>query len=230
MNKNQRKRQLNRGLAVALAILLAATVTITIIAFSSSKKTKPAKPEVTTSQRPVVTTTAPKQTEPPHTTEKPGDNPVVAKPEKMLIPVAGGTMLKEYSSDVPVWSLTMEDYRIHGGIDIEAAVGTPVTASADGTLTLIEADPMMGQTVEITHSEGCKTVYRNLSTKIPEGMKTGAKVSAGDTIGYVGDTSLTEISEEPHLHFEVWIDGATANPASFFEVAKKDPSSDFEDK
>ena len=88
----------------------------------------------------------------------------------------------------------------------------------------------MGQTVEITHSEGCKTVYRNLSTKIPEGMKTGAKVSAGDTIGYVGDTSLTEISEEPHLHFEVWIDGATANPASFFEVAKKDPSSDFEDK
>ena len=89
---------------------------------------------------------------------------------------------------------------------------------------------MMGQTVEITHSEGCKTVYKNLSTKIPEGLKQGAKVKAGDTIGYVGDTSLTEISEEPHLHFEVWLDGATADPVSFFDVPKKDPATDFEDK
>lgn len=230
MNKNQRKRQLNRGLAVALAILLAATVTITIIAFSSSKKTKPGKDGTSSTSQMPVTTTTPKQTEPPQTTEKPGDNPVVAKPDKMLIPVAGGTMLKDYSSDVPVWSLTMEDYRIHGGIDIEAAVGTAVTASADGTVTLIEADPMMGQTVEITHSEGCKTVYKNLSTKIPEGLAPGAKVRTGDTIGYVGDTSLIEISEDPHLHFEVWVDGATVNPLSFFEVAKKDPSTDFEDK
>ena len=233
MNKNQRKRQLDRGLAIALALLLAATIAITVIAFSSSKKAKPKPGETTTSGTAVTTTgsratttTAPFGT----TTEKPGDNPVVAKPDKMIIPVSGGTMLKEYSKDVPVWSLTMEDYRIHGGIDIEAAAGAAVVASADGTVALVVADPMMGQTVEITHSEGCKTVYKNLSTKIPEGLKQGVKVKAGDTIGYVGDTSLTEISEEPHLHFEAWLDGATADPVSFFDVPKKDPATDFEDK
>ena len=89
---------------------------------------------------------------------------------------------------------------------------------------------MMGQTIEITHSDSCKTVYKNLSTKLPEGLTSGAMVKAGQTIGYVGDTSLIEISENPHLHFEVYVDGASADPLSFFSVAEKDPSTDFEDK
>lgn len=230
MNKNQRKRQLNRGLAIALAILLAATIAITIIAFTSSKKTKPNPGESSTSGHTTVQTTTNSTTSQTTTTGKTDDNPVSVKPDKMLCPVVGGTMLKEYSSDVPVWSLTMEDYRIHSGIDVEAESGTEVIAAADGVLSLIDADPMMGQTIEITHSDSCKTVYKNLSTKLPEGLTSGAMVKAGQTIGYVGDTSLIEISENPHLHFEVYVDGASADPLSFFSVAEKDPSTDFEDK
>lgn len=230
MNKNQRKRQLNRGLAIALAILLAATIAITIIAFTSSKKAKPGTAESSTSGQTSAQTTTKQTTAQTTTTAKTDDNPVSVKPDKMLCPVASGTMLKEYSSDVPVWSLTMEDYRIHSGIDIEAESGTEVIAAADGVISLIEADPMMGQTIEITHSDSCKTVYKNLSTKLPEGLMSGATVNAGQTIGYVGDTSLTEISEEPHLHFEVYVDGASADPLSFFSVAEKDPATDFEDK
>ena len=126
MNKNQRKRQLNRGLAIALAILLAATITITIIAFTSSKKTKPNPGESSTSGQTTVQTTTNSTTSQTTTTGKTDDNPVSVKPDKMLCPVVGGTMLKEYSSDVPVWSLTMEDYRIHSGIDVEAESGTEV--------------------------------------------------------------------------------------------------------
>jgi murein DD-endopeptidase MepM/ murein hydrolase activator NlpD len=88
---------------------------------------------------------------------------------------------------------------------------------------------MMGQTVVIVHKDGYKSVYQNMQTAIPSEITAGAEVKAGAQIGSVGDTALIEISEEPHLHFELYKDGNCENPLSHFTVTPISASSDYED-
>lgn len=210
MNVNQRKRQLGKGLTVALALLLVATLCITIIAFSVGRKNKPAnKPTSSTSH-----TTSTTDTTDGTTGTTGGDNPVVNPSVDFLCPLTAGKIVYGYSADVPVFSPTMEDYRVHCGIDIQADAGSSVYASAAGVVEDIVFDPMMGQSIIISHAGGYTSIYRNLSTNIPEGLEKGKSVDAGDLIGYVGDTALVEISVSPHLHFEMQKDGASVDPLS----------------
>ena len=69
-----------------------------------------------------------------------------------------------------------------------------------------------------------------MQTAVPDGVKAGAAVKAGDKIGAVGDTALIEISEDPHLHFELYKDGVCENPLAHFTVNPIDPAADYEDK
>jgi murein DD-endopeptidase MepM/ murein hydrolase activator NlpD len=247
MNTNQKNQeQLNRGIAIAVAILLALTLIVTVIAFSASKH-EGTKPTVTTKRTlstlgTSASTTATNGTSAPASTtgtsapaadadktpDGENDKPTAALTPEFICPL-GGTLVKDYSADIPVFSMTMEDYRVHCGIDISADADTEVLAAADGEITDVYYDPMMGQTVEITHAGGFVTVYRNLRTKMPASVSKGASVSAGDTIGYVGDTALIEISDSPHLHFEMRKDGESINPLSHFELPEKDSASDYED-
>ena len=243
MNTNQKNQeQLNRGIAIAVSILLALTLIVTVIAFSAGKRSDSSA--VITTKRTIQTTSGtskPTSSQTQSTTSTSGSSASAAtpgneddnKPTVVLTPdfvcPLGGTLVKDYSSDIPVFSTTMEDYRVHCGIDISADAGTEVLAAADGEITKVFYDPMMGQTVEITHEGGFITVYKNLQTKMPSSISVGVSVSAGDTIGYVGDTALIEISESPHLHFEMTKDGESINPLSHFEIPENDPSSDYED-
>jgi murein DD-endopeptidase MepM/ murein hydrolase activator NlpD len=68
-----------------------------------------------------------------------------------------------------------------------------------------------------------------MQTAIPSEITAGAEVKAGAQIGSVGDTALIEISEEPHLHFELYKDGNCENPLSHFTVTPISASSDYED-
>ncbi len=222
MNENQKKLQMNRGLAIALSILVVAAIVITVIAVVSSKRAKPSPDETTEA----LTTT---QTKPVETTTAKKEEPVIAEKVSFISPVSAGTVISQWSADIPVFSNTMEDYRVHLGVDIGADAGTPVYAAADGTVESVEFHPMMGQTVVITHANGYKTVYRNMQTKIPKGIEAGASVKAGDEIGYVGDTALVEISENPHLHFEIYKDDICEDPMTHIELAAIDASADYED-
>ena len=247
MNANQKKQQqLNRGIAVAVAILLALTLIVTIIAFSAGKRSENTTAStkgtsVTQKTNSTLGTTGGTQsTSGSHTSpedpDKPGDNtgdntgdkPTAAVIPEFVCPV-NGNLVKDYSADIPVFSLTMEDYRVHCGIDIGAEAGTDVMAAADGKISKVFYDPMMGQTVEITHDGGYVSVYKNLQTKLPVGTVEGASVSAGDVIGYVGDTALVEISDSPHLHFEIIKDEEFTNPLSQVTLPESDASEDYED-
>jgi murein DD-endopeptidase MepM/ murein hydrolase activator NlpD len=146
-----------------------------------------------------------------------------------VAPMTAGNIIKEWSADIPVFSMTMEDYRLHMGIDVAASAGANVYAVADGTVESVEFHPMMGQTVVIVHADGYKSVYQNMQTSVPSGIKAGVTVKAGDKIGSVGDTALIEISEEPHLHFELYKDGVCENPLAHFTVTPIDPSKNYED-
>lgn len=97
--------------------------------------------------------------------------------------------------------------KMHTGIDYAAATGTPIRATADGTLTFKGWKGGYGNTVVLTHSNGIETLYAHMSAFSP----AEGKVKAGEVIGYVGSTGR---STGPHLHYEVRKNGQHMNPTA----------------
>ena len=65
-------------------------------------------------------------------------------------------------------------------------------------------------------------MYSNLDPNSEVTLKTGDTVKLGDKIGNVGDSSLVELAEEPHLHFRVELNGTAVNPLDYIsDEAKK---------
>ena len=147
------------------------------------------------------------------------------KPEEKLTLTAPtvGTMMNGHSHDTPVFSNTLEEWRVHTGIDISTADAAEVVAAADGIVSAMYDDALLGRTVEITHSQNIKTVYSNLTVEDAAFIKVGDEVKRGDRIGTVGDTSISELAEEPHLHFEVKLEDEAVNPLDYMsEETKKE--------
>lgn len=127
-------------------------------------------------------------------------------------PVNNGKVTTTFSGDSLVYSATLDQYVIHEGIDIEAPVESPVMAVMEGTVTKVYNDDKLGITIELTHQDGYKTRYSNLSTD--RMVEEGDVVQAGDVISAVGMTALFESLDNPHLHFEVHKDGVPIDPNS----------------
>jgi len=228
MNQNQKKLQLNRTLSIALSLLVVVAVCVTVIAVGTARKNKPNSENTTSTSKSSQSTS--RSTSSSSSSEQEQENTnVIAGKVTFVSPMTAGNVIKEWSADIPVFSNTMEDYRLHLGVDISAAIGTPVYAVADGTVESVEFHPMMGQTVVITHANGYKSIYQNMQTAVPSGIQAGVTVKAGDAIGTVGDTALIEISEDPHLHFELYKDDVCENPLAHFTVTPIDPSKNYED-
>ena len=143
--------------------------------------------------------------------------PAQAVPELTL--PTNGKLAKAHDADVQVFSQTLQDYRVHLGIDIATAADAEVFAAADGTVKKIWEDPMMGWSVAISHSGDCVTVYKNLAKDLAGGIAEGSSVRAGQLIGSVGDSAMIEIAEEPHLHMEMTVKGLQVNPLEYFSQA-----------
>ena len=145
------------------------------------------------------------------------------EPKLSFIAPTAGTVVKEHSLEMPVFSVTLGEWRVHTGIDISCEEGAGVFASEAGVVSGIYSDPMLGYTVEITHRDDIKTRYSNLSGDIGE-LKVGDSVAVGDKIGVVGDTSVSELAEEPHLHFEVLLKNVKVNPLDYINDESKKAS------
>jgi murein DD-endopeptidase MepM/ murein hydrolase activator NlpD len=95
----------------------------------------------------------------------------------------------------------------HRAIDYAAAAGTPIQATADGTVTHASwSSAGYGNLVSIRHNATYSTNYAHQSKMI---VKVGQKVRQGQTIGYVGSTGF---STGPHLHYELVKNGVKVNP------------------
>ena len=138
------------------------------------------------------------------------------------LPVSGDIAI-DFSDTVPVFSTTMNDYRTHLGVDISASLGTEVIAVADGVVTNVWDDPFMGTCVSIEHAGNAISIYKNLDPTVPEGIVIGASVQAGDTIGAVGESAMNELAEEPHLHYEMKINGKHIDPKEHLPFPKPEP-------
>ena len=102
------------------------------------------------------------------------------------------------------------ELKTHNGMDIAANTGTAVYAADGGKVVLAEWYGGYGNCIMIDHGNGYKTLYGHLSYI---GVKSGAFVSQGATIGQVGSTGN---STGPHLHFEVYLNGSRIDPERFY--------------
>lgn len=141
------------------------------------------------------------------------DIPVVAEAPKLYVEPLQGDVVAAFSVDELMYDPTMEDWRIHCGVDIAAAEGTAVLAAASGTVAAVTEDVMLGTTVVIDHDNGYQTTYANLQSAPT--VLAGDSVSAGTVIGAVGSTAAAESAREPHLHFAVTKDGDAVDPNEF---------------
>jgi murein DD-endopeptidase MepM/ murein hydrolase activator NlpD len=90
--------------------------------------------------------------------------------------------------------------KLHAGIDIANSTGTPIVASASGTVIRSEYSSSYGNVVYITHNIGGQvytTLYAHMDSRL---VSSGQSVSAGQQIGTLGTTGR---STGPHLHFEI---------------------------
>ena len=181
------------------------------------------EPEATPTPEPEATPTPePEATPSPKPEQVPGYQ--VAETDRngdFLWPIPGyGTVSQGY------------DATKHTGIDISAEQGVAVIAAADGTVSHVQTwdgstttgDQSYGNMVQITHADERTTLYAHLSKVL---VSSGDSVSAGETIGYVGDTGN---ADGAHLHFEVRQSGQTVDPRPFITGGNpEDPQKKFEE-
>ncbi len=122
---------------------------------------------------------------------------------KELIALASGFGMRIH----PVYKVK----KMHTGIDFAATIGTPIYATADGTVDKVDVSfSGYGKMVEIDHGFGYRTRYAHMHGFT---VRNGQHIKRGELIGYVGNTGL---STAPHLHYEVFINGSQVNPVYYF--------------
>jgi murein DD-endopeptidase MepM/ murein hydrolase activator NlpD len=102
----------------------------------------------------------------------------------------------------------LQTWRAHKGVDYGAPTGTKVRAVADGTVEVATRQGGYGNLIILRHQGTYSTAYGHLSG-FGTGIRKGARVNQGDTIGYVGQTGL---ASGPHLHYEFRVNSQQVNP------------------
>jgi murein DD-endopeptidase MepM/ murein hydrolase activator NlpD len=97
----------------------------------------------------------------------------------------------------------------HTGVDIGAAAGSPIRATADGLVSSRFASPTYGLGLDLDHGGGSFTRYAHMQRVA---ARPGQRVRRGDVIGFVGSTGR---ATGPHVHYEVFVRWHRVDPAPF---------------
>lgn len=124
-----------------------------------------------------------------------------------VTPVSGYTLTSPFGMRKhPVLGVN----RMHNGIDMACAKGTPIYATRAGKVTTASYQAGgAGYYVSINHGDGFASIYMHMTHYV---VSAGQSVSAGQVIGYVGSTG---ISTGPHLHFGISYAGTYVNPLAY---------------
>lgn len=126
-----------------------------------------------------------------------------------------GEIQKMYSTDKVIYSKTLEQWKTHDGIDISADEGTEVKSIEKGIVDSVQNDSFYGTTIQIEHKSGYRSVYCNLDENVY--VTVGESVVKGQKIGKVGNTSIGEYLDSPHLHFMLYLNEESIDPTYIFQ-------------
>ncbi|RKF22501.1 M23 family metallopeptidase [Altericroceibacterium spongiae] len=138
------------------------------------------------------------------------ENELAAAQPKVFVPagmpVEGVTLTSSYGMrNHPI----LRKRAAHKGVDLAGPRGTPVYATADGTIGKAQYFGSYGNYVQIEHGGDLETRYAHLSSYT---VHAGEHVKKGELIGYIGTTGR---STGPHLHYEVRVDGQAVDPRPY---------------
>ena len=113
----------------------------------------------------------------------------------------------------PITGFISDHYDVkkgHFGVDVVAKANEPVKCIADGTVIMSEWTQDSGNVIAIQHTGNLISVYKHNAELL---KKVGTFVNAGEIIAIVGNSG--EMTDGPHLHFELWFNGSSLNPEEF---------------
>ncbi|MEM7773307.1 MAG: peptidoglycan DD-metalloendopeptidase family protein [Cyanobacteria bacterium P01_A01_bin.37] len=144
---------------------------------------------------------------------KPALNETLEEEEARAAAIPKGRPVKQNSQMSSEFGLRRNPfgwgYEFHDGLDFTGPQGTPIHATALGTVEKAEYQQGYGYHVVIDHGYGYKTLYAHLSSMAVE---KGDTVSQDQVIGRLGSTGR---STGPHLHYSVYRNGNSVNPADY---------------
>jgi|AGTN01.2.fsa_nt_gi Membrane proteins related to metalloendopeptidases len=213
-----------QGLYVLIFLCVAAAGITAILAWPRDQVAQPGTTEsgqdVAYVPTPEIETATPKPTVTVTPTATPSASPEATKPvtanngsgKVTLKKPVEGPVLNGFSGDELVFFASMNMWKTHNGIDIQAEQGAKVAAALGGTVEKIYTSESEGGVVVISHSDTSQTIYAGLDEIVVE---AGEKVNAGQQIGTVGEMP-SELDLSYHVHFEYIVDGKYKNPANYF--------------
>ncbi len=140
----------------------------------------------------------------------------VSKNVKLEVPVfkapVKGKTASAFTGDKLVYNEALSDWRTHNGIDILCDENAAIHAASDGIVSEVY-ESAQGKSIKIDHTNGYVSVYSNLSDTIE--VITGDEVKTGDIIAKAGSSSIADFTSEPHLHFEILLNGEFVNPSEY---------------
>jgi septal ring factor EnvC (AmiA/AmiB activator) len=120
-----------------------------------------------------------------------------------------GDILINYSMDKTIYFPTLEQYKYNPAIIISATQGETITAAADGRVTSVAYDPVIGNTVVMDLGNGYELTYGQLDNIV---VSEGSYVSVGDGIGTVASPTKYYSLEGTNVYFKLTKDGEPVNP------------------
>ena len=188
------------------------TVTLPDSSAQEAPSTQPLEEETPEEEPPAPAV----QEDDPQPVKEPAQEEVSTQPEYKEVvytwPVKG-QVLRAFTAEALAYDPTMGDWRTHSGIDIAAAEGIQVLATAKGTVLAVTEDDMLGVCVAIGHGDGLVSVYANLDPEVQ--VVEGDSVYTGDIIGQVGNTAIAESALPSHLHFAMVKHDLPADPMGY---------------
>lgn len=132
---------------------------------------------------------------------------------KSLRYVRADEKLKNMTFFAPLGGIIMNQFNIkkkHFGVDIVAQKNEPIKAVADGSVIISSWTQDSGHVIGVQHKNQLISFYKHNSVLL---KKVGDRVKAGDIVAIIGNSG--ELTDGPHLHFELWYNGNPVDPEDF---------------
>ncbi|MGL5830414.1 MAG: peptidoglycan DD-metalloendopeptidase family protein, partial [Angustibacter sp.] len=127
----------------------------------------------------------------------------------LTMPVPGAPVTSEFGMRYhPIW----HTYRLHSGMDLGIACGTPVRATAAGSVISSGWSDSYGNRIMVSHGQVRGVSLTSTYSHLTSITRSSGSVARGEVIGYSGTTGW---STGCHLHFEIYADGTPVNPRSW---------------